>query len=134
MGRGDDHLPRSRVRADSHGHDFHAARHVVGGAEMSIKRWAKNVDANQKQVVEMLRAHGVSVDYWGEKGAPDLVCGYRGVTFLVEVKDGKKVPSARKLRDSQIIWQQKWRGSPVWVVESADVVPTLLARVMERPE
>ena len=43
-------------------------------------------------------------------GFPDLVVGFRGVTYLIEVKDGEKPPSARKLNKLQQAWHAKWQG------------------------
>lgn len=41
---------------------------------------------------------------------PDLLVGYRGVNLLVEVKDGSRVPSERRLRPSQVAFRDQWRG------------------------
>ena len=53
------------------------------------------------------------------KGCPDLLCGVRGTNLLVEIKDGQKVPSARKLTPDEAAWHQSWRGQ-VAIVESVD--------------
>lgn len=45
---------------------------------------------------------------------PDLLVGYRGANLLVEVKDGARVPSERKLRASQLEFRDGWRGQ--WAV------------------
>lgn len=75
-------------------------------------RRAAKVDANQRYIVEALRAVGASVELLHAvgKGCPDLLVGYGGVNFLLEVKDGSKVPSAQKLTDDQVIWHERWRG------------------------
>lgn len=82
---------------------------------------AKKVDRNQREVVEALRKAGVSVLVLSAvgQGCPDLLCGHMGVNFLLEVKDGEAVPSARKLTPDQVHWHQWWRGQVV-VVESAE--------------
>lgn len=49
-------------------------------------------------------------------GEPDALLGFRGRMALVEVKDGRKVPSHRKLRPGQVEWHRTWRGEPVRVV------------------
>ena len=36
--------------------------------------------------------------------------GYRGVNYVIEVKDGDKVPSARQLTGPQKVWHGAWRG------------------------
>lgn len=78
-------------------------------------------DANQPEIVKALRAAGASVQHLHSVGAgcPDLVCGYRGVNYLIEVKDGSKPPSGRALTPDQVAWHGGWRGS-VSVVTSID--------------
>ena len=80
-------------------------------------RRISRVDANQRQVVAALRGAGASVQLLhavGE-GCPDLLVGYRGGNFLIEVKDGQKPPSAQKLTPQQEIWHRDWRGHRVVV-------------------
>jgi hypothetical protein len=48
------------------------------------------VDANQDQIVVALRAAGASV--WIISLPVDLLVGYKGHTFLVEIKTGAKKP------------------------------------------
>ena len=84
-------------------------------------RRAAKVDANQADIVEALEGIGcsVAVTSWVGKGFPDLVVGYRRTNFMLEVKDGSKVPSARRLTPDQERWHSTWRGRVV-VVESVD--------------
>lgn len=84
-------------------------------------RFAK-IDANQTQVVESLRAAGATVQSLATigNGCPDLLVGYRGVTVLLEVKDGRKVPSAQKLTPDQEKWHSNWGGGILAVVNSPD--------------
>jgi hypothetical protein len=93
---------------------------------MSLHRRAAKKDANQSPIVELLRKAGCSVHILNEQGAPDLLCGLRGVTFLIEVKDGSKSPSARRLTSFQEEWCRKWKGSPVYVVERLEQVGTVI--------
>jgi len=51
-------------------------------------RYAARVDANQAQIVSALRAAGAYV--WIIGLPVDLLVGYKGHTFLVEVKNGSK--------------------------------------------
>lgn len=84
---------------------------------MVVRRAAK-VDANQGEVVEALRAIGVHVHVTSDMGHgfPDLVTYKPGHGVrLVEVKDGAKVPSKRKLTKDQCEFA---RDFPVDVVES----------------
>lgn len=50
---------------------------------------------------------------------PDLLVGYQGRNYLLEIKDGGKVPSARKLTPDQVAWHDAWRGA-VCVVTSPE--------------
>jgi hypothetical protein len=53
------------------------------------------------------------------RGFPDLVVGYRGTNYFLEVKDGRKPPSHRRLTRDEQRWHSTWRGQVV-VVESVD--------------
>lgn len=85
-------------------------------------RRAAAVDENQHAIVAALRAAGATVQSLAEvgKGVPDLLVGYRRATYLLEVKDGAKVPSAQKLTADQLSWHAQWRGLPVHVVHDVD--------------
>jgi hypothetical protein len=54
---------------------------------------------------------GVSVQPISSKGVPDLLCGFKGKTYLLEVKDKKG-----KLTPDQVAWHDKWRGAKPHVV------------------
>lgn len=83
-------------------------------------RRAAKVDDNQADIVAALRQIGCTVQLLHSVGAgcPDLLVGWGGQTFLLEVKDGAKPPSARKKTPAQIVWHDAWRGKPVSVVSS----------------
>lgn len=84
-------------------------------------RRAARVDDNQEQIVKALRAIGATVRVVTQgNGLPDLLVGYRGHTALMEVKDGKKPPSARKLTEAEQKFFDEWRGGLLVVVESID--------------
>jgi hypothetical protein len=89
---------------------------------------AARVDANQTAVIKALRGYGCSVYPTHAVGAgfPDLVVGSppgpdgrRRVGF-VEVKDGSKPPSARKLTADQIEFWDEWAGCPMAIVTDVD--------------
>lgn len=84
-------------------------------------RRAAKVDDNQAEIVAALRKIGASVQplHAVGQGCPDLLVGWRGMTSLLEVKDGKKPPSARKLTEDQEKWHANWRGQ-VAVVETIE--------------
>lgn len=77
------------------------------------------VDANHTAIVKALRQVGATVQSLASVGGgcPDLLVGRQGMTYLLEVKDGAKKPSERKLTADELAWHLKWRGQ-VHVVES----------------
>lgn len=85
-------------------------------------RRAAKVDRNQAEIVAALRKVGATVTDTSKvgNGFPDLTVGFRGKTYLMEVKDGSKPPSARELTADQIEWHIEWRGGPCAVVNSVD--------------
>ena len=93
-------------------------------------RFAK-VDANQTQVVSALRAAGAMVQSLATigDGCPDLLVGHRGVTILMEVKDGKKPPSARRLTPDQLEWHGKWNGGTLCVVDGAEAALRVIGAI-----
>lgn len=72
-------------------------------------------DANEPEVVSALEICGATVTRLSVPGGPDLLVGFRGRTWLVEVKSAKG-----KLNPAQAKWHADWRGDPVVVVRSAD--------------
>ena len=90
-------------------------------------RHAARIDANQEKIVAALRAMGATVRIVTQgNGLPDLLVGFRGVTILMEVKDGQKVPSARKLTPAEQKFFEEWRGGIVAIVNSVDEAIALL--------
>lgn len=89
---------------------------------------AAKIDANQNEIVNALRDIGCSVQSLAAvgKGVPDLlVANHRGELFLMEIKDGSKPPSARKLTPDQVKWHDNWNSEihVVLTVEQAiDIV------------
>ena len=92
-------------------------------------RYANRVDDNQSIIVETLRKAGayVRIVTMGD-GVPDLLVGYKGYTLLLEVKDGNKVPSARKLTTAEQKFFDEWTGGLLAIVESVDDALAILKR------
>jgi len=84
-------------------------------------RRAAKIDANQPEIVDALIRMSCSVQSLAAvgKGVPDLLIGISGRNYLVEVKDGNKAPSDRKLRPAQKDWHQGWSGQ-VTVIETVE--------------
>ena len=59
-------------------------------------------DKAEKDIVQVLRDVGASVEYWTKV---DLIVGYRGVNYLIEVKN-----PGDDLRPVQKKWHDNWRG------------------------
>ena len=80
---------------------------------------AKKTDANQASLIAILREVGATVVDLSAvgKGCPDLLVGFRGVTYLLEVKNVKG--KNRTTRDQDIFYAW-WRGAPVAIVRTAD--------------
>ena len=98
-------------------------------------RRAGRIDANQGVIVAALRGVGASVAITSGagNGLPDLIVGFRGETFLLEVKDGAKVPSAKRLTEAEQTFVDNWRGRPVVIVETvADALRAIGLREGER--
>ena len=65
-------------------------------------RRAAKVDENQSVIVKALRRIGCTVLITSQlKNAFDLLVGYDGKLFIMEVKDGEKPPSQRKLSEGE---------------------------------
>jgi hypothetical protein len=92
-------------------------------------RYAARVDANLAAVVQAYRKLGCSVQV--ENGVVDLKIGYGGVTELVEVKDGAKSASRRKLTAAQVEFRKKWTGG-VRLVMNLDDVQTHVCEMRRR--
>jgi len=82
-----------------------------------MRRAAAKVDANQRQIVQVLRQCGATVfdaSAVGD-GFPDLVVLFRRQVLLLEVKNG-----ARKLTPAEAAFHERWQGAPLYVVGSVD--------------
>ena len=90
-------------------------------------RRAARTDANQTSIVDALRRCGCLVMPLHQmgQGVPDLLICHRGVLAFVEVKDGDKSPSKRRLTVDQKTWHRQWKinlieaGNP----DGADLAP-----------
>lgn len=94
-----------------------------------MARRAARVDDNQADVVAALRAIGASVTPTHAVGGgfPDLVVGWRCRTYLLEVKDGRKPPSRRRLTAAQVEWHEAWRGQVAVVSSGREAIDYLLS-------
>lgn len=87
-------------------------------------RRAARTDANQEAIVAALRAVGggvLSLAALG-RGVPDLLVSFGGSLFLLELKDGSKPPSKRKLTKDQKDWIAQWPGCVAVVSSPAEAL------------
>jgi hypothetical protein len=91
---------------------------------------AKRTDGNQAEIVRALRSAGATVQtlHTVGKGCPDLVVGFRGSNYLLEIKDFRKPPSARKLTEDETRWHAIWNGQ-VAIVKDIDEALALIGAV-----
>jgi Holliday junction resolvase len=84
-------------------------------------RYANRIDENQNEIVKALRKAGAYVRIISQgDGIPDLLVAYKGYTILMEVKDGDKPPSARKLTEAEQKFFDEWTGGMLVVVNSVE--------------
>jgi hypothetical protein len=84
---------------------------------VSLHRHAAKRDGNEPGIVLALRQVGATVQRLSGENVPDLLVGFRGATYLLEVKSAD-----RDLSDGQTRWMLEWRGGPcrpVWTVQDA---------------
>lgn len=86
-------------------------------------RYAKRVDANQDQIVSALRAAGAYV--WIIGLPVDLLVGFKGQTFLVEVKDGPK----KRLTALQADFFESWAGGTLCRVDGPEAALRMIGVV-----
>jgi hypothetical protein len=84
-------------------------------------RLAAKTDRNHAEIMQALRGHRCDVLSLAAvgNGCPDLLVWspWTRSLHLLEVKDGEKPPSARKLTPDQVKFHTEWRG-PISVVTS----------------
>lgn len=99
----------------------------VGGAMRKAR-----TDTNQKELVKVMRQMGMSVAVTSSAhdGFTDTVVGFGGVTVLVEIKDGNKSLSRRKLTPAQVVFHDEFKGA-ITVIETVDQAIELVKRIKQ---
>jgi len=72
---------------------------------MSLHRRNPKRDANEREIIDALKQIGCTVKQLSATGLPDLLVGYRGKNYLIEVKQ-----SNGKLTDDQVEFHASWFG------------------------
>lgn len=84
-------------------------------------RRAARIDENQPHIVKGLRRVGASVLIVSQlKNCFDILVGYNGVNYIIEIKDGEKPSSQRKLTKGELEFKHNWKGGKYYVVENLD--------------
>lgn len=79
------------------------------------------VDANQKQIVTALRRVGATVLITSQlKNCFDILVGYNGVNYIMEIKDGEKVKSQQKLTLGEQKFKNEWKGGEYYIVKNIE--------------
>ncbi len=81
-------------------------------------RRAARRDDNETEIVKALRKAGAYVVFIDEPC--DLLVGFQSRTILLEVKDGNKPPSARKLTPNEQKFHDEWTGGELYIVNCID--------------
>jgi hypothetical protein len=89
-------------------------------------RRAARRDDNEKEIIAAMREAGAYVKAINDEGLFDLLVSYRGETMLIEVKDGAKPPSARRLTEAEQKFHDEWPGSDLYIVNSVEEALSLL--------
>ena len=86
-------------------------------------RRAAKADQNQPEIVAEFRRLGWTVAHTHQvgKGFPDIVVARADRIELVEIKDGKKPPSARKLTPDEQQFHDAWPSGIAIVTSVEDV-------------
>jgi len=83
-----------------------------------MSKYARKVDTNQAEIVDVLHFKGATVEFLKSGGdKPDLLVGYEGVNYLMEVKQPGKYPT-----DGQIDWITNWAGRAIVVFSWEDAL------------
>jgi hypothetical protein len=90
-------------------------------------------DSNHTEVVKAFRDLGASVLDTAQlgNGAGDIIVGLHNHNVMVEIKDGAKPPSARKLTPDEVQFHDEWKGW-IEIVYSIDDVVSIVKRMVNK--
>jgi hypothetical protein len=93
-----------------------------------VVKYARQRDLNEKEIVDALVAVGASVTKLNGTGVPDLLVGYQGATFLLEVKRPLGARGGRHhhghvgdigdMTGHQVKWWSEWTGARPVIVRT----------------
>lgn len=87
------------------------------------------VDANQPEIVAALVAVGATVQHLHMVGGgcPDILVGYRGRSYPIEIKSAEGV-----LTEKEGAWHEIWRGD-VYIVRTAEEALRVIGAIWLTP-
>ena len=91
-----------------------------------LMRRAAKRDANEREIIQALRAAGATVVALNGIGVPDLLVGYKGRNYLLEVKNPE---THGKLTRRQQTLHDLWRGVFVVVETPREALEAIGAEV-----
>lgn len=88
-------------------------------------------DGNQPDIIKALRGAGATVTacHAVGKGFPDLVVGFRGANYLIEVKDPSQPKHRHDLTPQQVKWHGEWQGQVAKVFTANEALRVIGAPV-----
>jgi hypothetical protein len=94
-------------------------------------RRAARRDTGEQDIIKAMRAEGAYVKVINDEGLFDLLVAYTGPsgfqhTLLIEVKDGSKPPSARRLTPAEQKFHDEWPLSNLFIIISPEDAVALL--------
>lgn len=93
------------------------------------------VDANQPEIVKGLRRAGASVLILSNlKNCFDILVGFRGINYIMEIKDGTKAPSKRKLTEGEQKFADEWKGGKYHIVLSLQQALEIIGAIKNEKE
>ena len=85
-----------------------------------MRRNAK-VDINQPEIVKALRKFGATVLITSQlKNCFDILVGYKGINYIMEIKDENQPPSKKRLTEGEQKFKDTWKGGKYYVVENIE--------------
>jgi len=87
------------------------------------------IDSNQTELIKHFKSFGCSVlNISSLKNCCDAIISLHGRSIFIEIKDGKKVPSARKLTEGELKFKAETLGA--WrLVESIKDADKVIAEL-----
>jgi hypothetical protein len=92
------------------------------------RRYRAASDGNQPEIVKALRQAGATVATCHAVGGgfPDLVIGFRGRNYLIEVKDPDQPKHRHELTTAQVEFHGGWKGQIAKVFTADEALAVIM--------